>query len=107
MTQLPQTRETKSTPIEKVLCTAKADTTGGRDDDASRSSDGRLEVKFSIPGASGTGASPEQWIAVGRSACFAPAIKTVAPKDQEIGREREKRKCACEEIHTNREEDAA
>jgi organic hydroperoxide reductase OsmC/OhrA len=40
--------------IEKVLYTAKTHTTGGRDG-ASRSSDGRLDVKLSSPGTSGSG----------------------------------------------------
>ena len=35
--------------IEKVLYTAKTHTTGGRDG-ASRTSDGRLDVKLSSPG---------------------------------------------------------
>ena len=43
------------TPIEKVLYTAKAHTTGGRDGGASRTSDGRLDVKLSVPGTAGTG----------------------------------------------------
>jgi organic hydroperoxide reductase OsmC/OhrA len=38
-----------TTTVEKVLYTAKAHTTGGRDG-ASRSSDGRLDVKLSSPG---------------------------------------------------------
>jgi hypothetical protein len=38
------------TAIEKVLYTAKAHTTGGRDGGASRTCDGRLDVKFSVPG---------------------------------------------------------
>ena len=38
------------TPIEKVLYTAKAHTTGGRDGGASLTSDGRLDVKLSVPG---------------------------------------------------------
>ena len=40
--------------LEKVLYTAKAHTTGGRDG-MSRSSDGRLKVKLSRPGSPGTG----------------------------------------------------
>ena len=66
------------TPIEKVLYTAKAHTTGGREGGASRTSDGRLEVKFSVPGTPGTGTNPEQLFAVGWSACFLSAIKLVA-----------------------------
>jgi lipoyl-dependent peroxiredoxin len=58
----------------KVLYTAKAHTTGGRDGGASRTSDGRLDVKLSVPGAPGNGTNPEQLFAVGWSACFTSAI---------------------------------
>jgi Ohr subfamily peroxiredoxin len=68
------------TPIEKVLYTAKAHTTGGRDGGASRTSDGRLEVKLLVPGTPGTGTNPEQLFAVGWSACFLSAIKIVAAR---------------------------
>jgi lipoyl-dependent peroxiredoxin len=64
---------------ERVLYTAKAHTTGGRDG-ASRTSDGRLEVKLSTPGTPGTGTNPEQLFAAGWSACFLSAIKLVAGK---------------------------
>jgi len=64
----------------KLLYTAKAHTTGGRDGGASRTSDGRLDVKFSLPGASGGGTNPEQLFAAGWSACFLGAIKHVAAK---------------------------
>jgi lipoyl-dependent peroxiredoxin len=67
------------TPFEKVLYTAKAHTTGGRDG-ASRTSDGRLDIKLSTPGASGAGTNPEQLFAAGWSACFLSAIKIVAGK---------------------------
>ena len=62
----------------KVLYTAQAHTTGGREGGASRTSDGRLEVKFSLPGGPGTGTNPEQLFAVGWSGCFTSAIKHVA-----------------------------
>jgi Ohr subfamily peroxiredoxin len=62
---------------EKVLYTARAHTTGGRDG-ASRSSDGRLDVKLSSPGASGDGTNPEQLFAAGWSACFMSAIGVAA-----------------------------
>jgi len=62
----------------KVLYTAKARTTGGREGGASRTSDGRLDVKLSVPGAPGNGTNPEQLFAVGWSACFTSAIKIVA-----------------------------
>ncbi len=66
------------TNIEKVLYTAKAHTTGGREGGTSRTSDGRLDVKFSVPGTPGTGTNPEQLFAVGWSACFLSAIKLTA-----------------------------
>ncbi|HEY3856149.1 MAG TPA: organic hydroperoxide resistance protein [Verrucomicrobiae bacterium] len=62
----------------KVVYTAKAHTTGGREGGASRTSDGRLDVKFSIPGGPGNGTNPEQLFAVGWSGCFTSAIKIVA-----------------------------
>lgn len=65
--------------LEKVMYTAKAHTTGGRDG-ASRTSDGRLDVKLSSPGTAGTGTNPEQLFAAGWSACFLSALKLVAGK---------------------------
>ena len=76
----PDEKEHTITQIEKVIYTAKAHTTGGRDGGASRSSDGRLEVKLSIPGTPGTGTNPEQLFAVGWSACFLSAMKIVAAR---------------------------
>jgi len=64
----------------KLLYTAKAHTTGGREGGASRTSDGRLDVKLSVPGTPGNGTNPEQLFAVGWSACFTSAIKLVASK---------------------------
>jgi osmotically inducible protein OsmC len=63
--------------LEKVLYTAKAHTTGGRDG-ASRTDDGRLDIKLSSPGTPGTGTNPEQLFAAGYAACFIGAIKAVA-----------------------------
>ena len=63
---------------KKVLYTAKAHTTGGRDGGASRSSDGRLDVAFSTPGTKGTGTNPEQLFAAGWSACFIGAMAFAA-----------------------------
>lgn len=67
------------TQLEKVLYTARAHTTGGRDG-ASRTDDGRLDVKLSPPGTSGNGTNPEQLFAAGYSACFIGAIKAVGAK---------------------------
>src|ERR1041385_117663 len=72
--------ETTTTQAVKVLYTAKAHTTGGREGGASRTSDGRLDVKLSVPGAPANGTNPEQLFAVGWSACFLSAIKIVALK---------------------------
>jgi len=41
------------TQIEKAIYTTKARTTGGREGGASRTSDGRLDVKLTTPGAKG------------------------------------------------------
>ena len=65
---------------EKLLYTAKAHTTGGRENGVSRSSDGRLDVKLSSPGAAGNGTNPEQLFAAGWSACFESAIGLAAHK---------------------------
>ena len=69
--------ETKS---EKVLYTAKVHTTGGREHGESRSSDGRLNIKHSLPGSPGTGTNPEQLFAAGWSACFEGAMGLAARK---------------------------
>ena len=74
------TTETSEKPAtiqsSKLLYTAKAHTTGGREGGHSRTSDGQLDVKLSVPGGAGT--NPEQLFAVGWSACFTSAIKIVA-----------------------------
>ncbi|MGO4567145.1 organic hydroperoxide resistance protein [Rhizobium sp. 2YAF20] len=67
------------TQIEKVLYTAKTHTTGGREG-ASRSSDGRLDIKLSSHGSSGSGTNPEQLFAAGWSACFEGAMGLAARK---------------------------
>ena len=70
--------QSTSTQSVNVLYTAKTHTTGGREGGASRTSDGRLDVKYSIPGGPGNGTNPEQLFAVGWSGCFLSAIKIVA-----------------------------
>jgi osmotically inducible protein OsmC len=67
------------TTLEKVMYTAKAHTTGGRDGQ-SRTDDGRLDIKLSPPGQPGSGTNPEQLFAAGYSACFIGAMKAVAGK---------------------------
>ena len=66
------------TQIEKVLYTAKTHTVGGREGGSSRTSDGRLNVKLSVPGTPGEGTNPEQLFAAGWSSCFFSAMKIVA-----------------------------
>jgi lipoyl-dependent peroxiredoxin len=63
---------------EKLLYTAMTHTTGGRENGASRSSDGHLDVKLSIPGSARIGTNPEQLLAAGWSACFESAMGIVA-----------------------------
>ncbi|WP_394778315.1 organic hydroperoxide resistance protein [Undibacterium sp.] len=65
--------------LQKVLYTGKTHTTGGRDG-ASRSTDGRLDIKLSSPGTSGAGTNPEQLFAAGWSACFIGAMGLAAGK---------------------------
>ena len=69
--------------LDKVLYTARATSTGGREG-TSRSSDGVLELTLSTPkelgGAGGPGTNPEQLFAAGYSACFIGAMKVVAGK---------------------------
>jgi osmotically inducible protein OsmC len=73
--------QVNTTQLEKkVVYTAKAHTTGGRDGGASRSSDGRLDIKLSIPGTPGTGTNPEQLLAAGWSSCFLTNIKIAGGK---------------------------
>jgi len=64
----------------KVIYTAKTHTTGGRENGASRSSDGHLDVRLSTPGSARIGTNPEQLFAAGWSACFASAIALTARK---------------------------
>jgi Ohr subfamily peroxiredoxin len=68
------------TVLDKVVYTAKAHTTGGREG-RSTSDDGLLDVKLSPPkamGGAGGATNPEQLFAAGYSACFMGALKHVA-----------------------------
>jgi osmotically inducible protein OsmC len=77
MTQLE--KEHTGTQSGKVVYTAKTHTTGGREG-ASRSSDGRLDVKLATPGTARVGTNPEQLFAAGWSACFESAMGIAARK---------------------------
>ena len=79
--------------IDTVLYTGKTHTTGGRNGE-SRSDDGRLDIKLSAPGSSGSGTNPEQLLAAGWSACFigamgkaAIALKVTLPTDVSVDTE--------------------
>jgi osmotically inducible protein OsmC len=69
--------------LDKVLYTAYATATGGREGKAA-SNDGKLTVGLSTPkelgGAGGDGTNPEQLFAAGYAACFIGAMKAVGGK---------------------------
>src|SRR5918997_1094090 len=75
--------------MAKILYTAEAHVTGGRDEGHGRTSDGELEVDIRVPselGGDGGGTNPEQLFAIGYAACFESAIKVVAKRmKQEVG----------------------
>ena len=65
---------------DKILYTAHATVTGGRNGTA-RTSDGVLDVRLVMPrelGGVGGGINPKQLFAAGYAACFIDAIKSVA-----------------------------
>jgi lipoyl-dependent peroxiredoxin len=64
--------------VSKVLHTGKTSTSGGRENGASRSSDGRLDIRLSTPGSVRIGTNPEQLFAAAWSACFESAIALAA-----------------------------
>ena len=63
--------------LDQVLYTAKTHTSGGREG-ASRSADGRLEVKLSRSSGPGNGTNPEQLFAAGWSTSFISSMRVVA-----------------------------
>ncbi|CAM2064367.1 Organic hydroperoxide resistance protein [Sulfidibacter corallicola] len=70
----------------KVLYTASASATGGRDGRV-HSSDGILDVRLTTPkelgGPGGEATNPEQLFAAGYSACFLSALRYVAGKKKQ------------------------
>jgi osmotically inducible protein OsmC len=100
---LRDNKDTFMTKTAKLLYTARTHTTGGRLDGMSRSSDGRLDVRLSPPGAAGIGTNPEQLFAAGWSACFEGALEIAARRRKIVL----PRKCAIDtEIDLVLEEDA-
>ncbi len=66
--------------LDKVVYTAHATATGGRDGVA-KTDDGKLDVKLGLPkqmGGKDDGTNPEQLFAAGYAACFIGAMKHVA-----------------------------
>lgn len=70
------------TRVDKVLHTAKTHTTGGREG-ASRSSDGRLDIKLSSPGSTGPGTNPEQLFAAWLVGLFRRGDGTCRPQEED------------------------
>jgi Ohr subfamily peroxiredoxin len=71
---------TTAQPLPRVLYTAVATATAGRDGTA-RTNDGKLDVRVTPPkelGGSGEGTNPEQLFAAGYAACFGSACAHVA-----------------------------
>jgi osmotically inducible protein OsmC len=75
--------------MAKVLYTAEAHVTGGRDEGHGKTSDGVLEVDLRLPeemGGDGGGTNPEQLFAVGFASCFESALKVVGRRmKEEVG----------------------
>lgn len=72
--------------LDKVIYTAYATATGGRDGRAV-SSDGKLDVALARPtemGGQGNGTNPEQLFAAGYAACFIGAMGFVAGQNKKL-----------------------
>ena len=71
--------------MAKVVYTAEATVTGGREHGHGKSSDGELEVQLRPPGEGG-GTNPEQLFAIGYAACFEGALGVAARRAKaEVG----------------------
>jgi Ohr subfamily peroxiredoxin len=71
--------------MAKVLYTAEAQVTGGRQHGHGRTSDGELDVQIRPPtelGGEGGGTNPEELFAVGFAACFESALSLVARRQK-------------------------
>ncbi len=75
--------------MAKVVYTAEATVTGGRDDGHGTTEDGALDVQLRLPnemGGDGGGTNPEQLFAVGYAACFEGALGVVGRREKaEVG----------------------
>jgi osmotically inducible protein OsmC len=71
--------------MAKVIYTAQAHVTGGRQAGHARSSDGELDVDIRVPadlGGEGGGTNPEQLFAAGYAACFESAMSLLARREK-------------------------
>ena len=71
--------------MSKVIYTAEAQVTGGREQGHGETSDGALAVDLRTPtemGGDGGGTNPEQLFAVGYAACFEGALGAVARRQK-------------------------
>src|ERR1700722_63914 len=75
-----QLKEDAADTAGKVIYIARVHTVGGRENGEARGSDGRLDVKLSLPGSPREGSNPEQLFVAGWSACFEGAIGIAARK---------------------------
>jgi osmotically inducible protein OsmC len=71
--------------MAKVVYTAEATVTGGREHGHGRTTDGELDVQLRPP-TEGGGTNPEQLFAVGYAACFEGALGVAARREhKEVG----------------------
>jgi osmotically inducible protein OsmC len=69
--------------MAKVVYTAEAHVTGGREHGHGRTSDGVLDVQLRAPNDEGEhGTNPEQLFAVGYAACFEGALGVIARREK-------------------------
>jgi lipoyl-dependent peroxiredoxin len=71
--------------VAKVLYTAEATVTGGREQGHGKTTDGTLDVQLRTPsemGGGGGGTNPEQRFAVRYAACFEGALGVVARRER-------------------------
>jgi lipoyl-dependent peroxiredoxin len=75
--------------VDRVLYTAAATVTGGRQQGHGKTADGELDVQLRLPaemGGKGGGTNPEELFAVGFAACFEGALGVVARRERaEVG----------------------
>jgi Ohr subfamily peroxiredoxin len=75
--------------MAKVLYTAEATVTGGREKGHGQTTDGTLDLELRTPtemGGEGGGTNPEQLFAIGYAACFEGALNVAARREKaEVG----------------------